>query len=231
MDRLAAGLLRLGVGRGDHVAVWLPNGRDWILAFCATARIGAVIVPVNTRYKLDEVRYVLEQSDAKALVMLPRLWRTDAYAMLLEIAPGLADAAPVGIAVPELPALRTVILCDEAPLPGTVTMAAVMNGGIAGVAEAERAVTPSDLLLICYTSGTTGKPKGVMHNHHVIRQATRVGTAMHVEPGDRVMAHMPFYHSAGLFMALIPPSPSVRRWCRWCSGTRGGRSRSSRPSA
>lgn len=204
VDRFAAGLLRLGIERGDHVAVWLPNGRDWILAFCAAARIGAVIVPVNTRYKLDEVRYVLEQSDAKALVMLPRLWRTDSYAMLLEIAPGVAEAAPAGLAVPELPALRTVILADEAPLPGTVTMDSVMNGDIAGIAEAESAVIPSDLLLICYTSGTTGKPKGVMHSHHVIRQATRVGTAMHVEPGDRVMAHMPFYHSAGLFMALIP---------------------------
>jgi fatty-acyl-CoA synthase len=204
VDRLAFGLLRLGIGRGDHVAIWLPNGRDWIRAFCAAARIGAVIVPVNTRYKLDEARYVIEQSDAKALFMLPGMWRTDFYAMLLQMAPGLADGVPGALSVPELPLLRLVVLQDETARPGTVTAASLMADAVPDVAAAEATVQPSDLLLICYTSGTTGKPKGVMHNHHVIRQATRVGTAMRVEPGDRVMAHMPFYHSAGLFMALIP---------------------------
>jgi fatty-acyl-CoA synthase len=204
VDRFAAGLLRLGIGRGDHVAIWLPNGRDWIRAFCAAARIGAVIVPVNTRYKLEEARYVIAQSDAKALVMMPGMWRTDFYAMLCDMAPGLAAGTPSRIDVPELPALRTVVLQAEVALPGTITAADLMAGAPAEVAAAEAAVRPADLLLICYTSGTTGKPKGVMHSHHVIRQATRVGTAMQVEPGDRVMAHMPFYHSAGLFMALIP---------------------------
>jgi fatty-acyl-CoA synthase len=204
VDRFAAGLLRQGIGRGDHVAIWLPNGREWIRAFCAIARIGAITVPVNTRYKLDEARYVIEQSDAKAIVMLPRMWRSDYYAMLLEMAPGVADGIQGQLAVPKLPELRTVILCAGAPLPGTITAAELMAGDTAGVIEAEATVLPSDLLLICYTSGTTGRPKGVMHSHHVIRQATRVGTAMRVEPSDRVMAHMPFYHSAGLFMALIP---------------------------
>lgn len=204
VDRFAAGLLRLGIGRGDHVAIWLPNGRAWIRAFCAAARVGAVIVPVNTRYKLDEARYVIEQSDAKALVMMPGMWRSDFHAMLKSMAPGITEGTPGRIAVPELPALRTVVLEAEKALPGTITAAELMAGGTGGVAEAEAAVKSPDMLLICYTSGTTGKPKGVMHSHHVIRQATRVGTAMGVEPGDRVMAHMPFYHSAGLFMALIP---------------------------
>lgn len=203
VDRLAAGLLKLGVRRGDHIGIWLPNIYEWVLVFCAAARIGAVIVPINTRYKTEEARYVLEQSDAKVLVMPAQMWKTDYYGMLADMAPALATQAAGALDLPELPRLKAVLMLgDEAPA-GTATLASAMDDDLEPVGVAESMVDPDDLLLICFTSGSTGKPKGVMHNHGVIEQARKVGLAMRVEPGDRIMAHMPFYHSAGLYMALI----------------------------
>ncbi|MBC7803391.1 MAG: AMP-binding protein, partial [Candidatus Parcubacteria bacterium] len=83
VDRLATALLQLGIGRGDHVALWLPNSYEWALVFCASARIGAVVVPINTRYTAPEAAYILRQSDARLLVLTRRLWGKD-YAQLLE---------------------------------------------------------------------------------------------------------------------------------------------------
>lgn len=203
VDRLSAGLLALGVGQGDHVGIWLPNIYEWMLVFCATARIGAVIVPVNTRYKTEEAEYVLRQSDAKVLVMFDRMWKSDYYGMLTEMAPDLPRQTAGQLNLPQLPSLRAVlVIADEAPA-GTATLASAMEPDVSRVAAAEKRVDPRDLLLICYTSGSTGRPKGVMHNHGVIEQSSKVGRAMGVEPNDRIMAHMPFYHSAGLYMALI----------------------------
>lgn len=204
VDQLAAGLLRLGVGRGDHVAIWLPNCFEWALTFCAAARIGAVTVPVNTRYKAEEARYVIEQADAKVLVMLHRMWRTDYYEMLVSLAPELPQGNTQALELAAFPRLRSVVMIgDDAPA-GTIAFGALLEDDVTPVTAAEQAVSPADMLLICFTSGTTGKPKGVMHNHGVIRQSTKVGLAMGVEPGGRFLGHMPFYHSAGLFMALIP---------------------------
>lgn len=206
VDRLAAGLLRLGVRRGDHVAVWLTNSPEWVLAFCAIGRIGAVLIPVNTRYKAEEAAYILAQSDARALIMLSRMWGTDYCAMLGQLAPDLAGQQPGSLSLEAFPMLRAVVVVDGEAPPGAFTLAEVLSApaDAQALAAAERAVGANDRLLICYTSGTTGRPKGAMHNHRVLKQATKVGLAMRVEPGDRVLGHMPFYHVAGLFMGLVP---------------------------
>jgi len=205
VDRMAGVLLGQGVEPGNHVGIWLPNCREWVLSFCAAARIGAVAVPINTRYRADEVAYVLERADVKAIIMRRRMWKTDYYEMLCSIVPDLASPGAGSLSLAQLPALRSVMLVDdEAPGRALAMPRLLTEASLKGVSEAEAQTGWSSLLLISFTSGTTGKPKGVMHSHGVIRQATRVGEAMHVEAGDRVMAHMPFYHSAGLFMALIP---------------------------
>jgi fatty-acyl-CoA synthase len=206
VDRLAGSFLRRGIGHGDHVAVWLPNGPEWVLAFFACARIGAVVVPINTRYKAEEAAYILRQSDARALLMAPELWGIDYYGMLGELAPELPRRPAGALDLAAFPALRSVLVLGDKALPGTLPLAEAMRGpaDLEPLARAEGAVAPADILLICYTSGTTGKPKGAMHSHVVLRQATKVGLALRVEPGERVLGHMPFYHVAGLFMALIP---------------------------
>ncbi|MEN9588305.1 MAG: hypothetical protein RLZZ481_91 [Pseudomonadota bacterium] len=217
VDQFARALLALGLKRQDHVAVWLGNSLEWALTFCACARIGAVLVPINTRYTASEAGYILAQSDAKALVMTSVLYGLNYLEMLEQIAPSLAEAQHDLLGLKELPALKRVILSEPehatmqaisvSPLPVyAVNLEALMEQAQAHeqLQAAERAVSVEDVLLICYTSGTTGKPKGVMHNHRVLKQATRVGLALDLKPGGRILGHMPLYHVAGLYMGFVP---------------------------
>ncbi len=205
-DRFASGLLRLGLRRGDHVALWLPNSYEWVLSFFACARIGAVVVPINTRYTAAEAGYILKQSDARALILMRRLWGKDYARLLAEMLPDLGEATSGELNLQSAPMLR-----DVAWVRGEGTMAGRSFDEIAGqatdpaaLAAAEAQVGPRDPLLICYTSGTTGQPKGAIHDHRVLKQATRVGLSLRLEPGGSILGHMPLYHVAGLYMALIP---------------------------
>ena len=217
VDQFSQSLLTLGLGRQDHVAVWLGNSLEWALTFCACARIGAVLVPINTRYTASETSYILAQSDAKALVMTSALYGINYLNMLEQIAPSLADAQHDLLELKELPELKRVILTEPeqaamqttsvSPLPVyAVHLESLMQRAQAReqLQAAELAVRVEDVLLICYTSGTTGKPKGVMHNHRVLKQATRVGLALDLKPGGRILGHMPLYHVAGLYMGFVP---------------------------
>ena len=217
VDQFAQALLALGLKRHDHVAVWLGNSIEWALTFCACARIGAVLVPINTRYTASEAGYILAQSDAKALVMTSTLYGLNYLNMLEQIAPSLTQAQHDLLELKELPALKRIILTEpeiatvlataSSPLPlYAVHLEPLMKRAQAHelLQAAEQAVSIEDVLLICYTSGTTGKPKGVMHNHRVLKQATRVGIALDLKPGGRILGHMPLYHVAGLYMGFVP---------------------------
>lgn len=194
-DRFATGLLQLGIGRGDHVALWLPNSYEWALSFCACARIGAVVVPINTRYTAPEAAYILRQSDARVLVMMRQLWGKDYAKLLAGILPELGSAS----------VLRHLVWVKREGEAGLdFESLAAQEIDRAAISAAQATVSPRDPLLICYTSGTTGKPKGAMHDHRVIKQATRVGLSMCLEAGGAVLGHMPLYHVAGLYMALMP---------------------------
>lgn len=206
VDQLASGLLAAGVRHGDHIAVWLTNTPEWVLMLLAAARIGAAVVPVNTRYKKDEAQYILAQSEAKVLVMTPSLWSIDFAGMLREIAPSIEGQASGALVLPELPALKSVVMVGT-PAPAWATdFERLAESAIdrQAISRAEAQVTADDLLLICYTSGTTGRPKGAMHNHRVIHQSVRVGDALRLRAGSQIMAHLPFYHVAGMFMCLLP---------------------------
>jgi fatty-acyl-CoA synthase len=204
-DRLASGLLALGVSSGDHVAVWLNNSVDWALTLCACARIGAVLVPINTRYTASEAHYLLANSDAKLLVLSRRLWGKDYLEMLDSVALGAMAGAAGELSLSELPGLRRLVFSgDDAP-EGSQRFQDLLDGPVADdLAQLAATVRPEQPMLICYTSGTTGKPKGAMHNHLVLKQATRVGLSCRLDAGGRVLGHMPLYHVAGLYMGLVP---------------------------
>jgi len=206
VDRIAGSFLASGIRHGDHVAIWLANTPHWVAVFCACARIGAVLIPINTRYKTEEAAYILKSSDARALVMTRQLWNIDYYAMLNRIAPDLQGQPPGQLTLASFGMLRTVITVDPEPASGMMSwddfMARHPSSG--ALKEAEHKVRDTDKLLICFTSGTTGQPKGAMHSHRSIKQATRVGLALHAEAGDRFLGHMPFYHVAGTYMAMVP---------------------------
>ena len=194
VDNLAAGLLALGLGRGDRLALWMTNTPEWLLVWLAAARIGVAVAPINTRYKSQEAEYILRQSGAKALVAMDRYWDFDYAAMIREMDP-------------DLPALQRLIFWDDDAAKPAHSLASVMTTGqaaSAGLAAAAATVTPDDPLIIVYTSGTTGQPKGAVHSHVTLQNAQNVVRCMHIEPGDVFLGHMPFYHVAGAIGAVEP---------------------------
>ncbi|WP_254277550.1 AMP-binding protein [Halomonas sp. 3H] len=206
VDEVAAGLIDVGIQHGDNVAVWVANSPEWVAIWMACARIGAVLVPVNTRFKTREARYVLQQSNASVLIMMDQYWDIDFFAMAQEMVPGLDTMEPGSIVSDDLPALRSIILWNDVAQPGTSTLNALRERGRGndGLAQREVEVSVDDTVIIVYTSGTTGNPKGAMHSHVMLRNAANVAREMHIEPGERILGHMPFYHIAGTVTEVLP---------------------------
>jgi fatty-acyl-CoA synthase len=205
-DEVAHGLRALGVARGDQVALWLTNCPEWVVCWMACSRLGAVLVPINTRFKPDEVEYILSQSDARVLIAMDRYWDIDYLGMIRAMVPELAAATPGSLTSARFPELRAVVLWGELESPGTTHLAALRHTGAARMAAGDTLapVDADDPVIIVYTSGTTGHPKGAMHGHVVLRNAANIARVMHIEPGDVLLGHMPLYHVAGAFTACIP---------------------------
>ncbi|WP_162685515.1 AMP-binding protein [Roseovarius amoyensis] len=206
VDRVADGLLAAGFGKGDHVALWITNDPDWVRMLFAAARIGMVVIPINTRYKSGELEYILRQSDARALLMMDTCWGIDYPALLGTVIPDLASQRPGNIRSDALPELRAIFSWGDTSPPGAISINSLLErpANAERVRVAAEAVRPEDPVLICYTSGTTGRPKGAVHSHAVVRQSINVAHAMGMKTGDAVLGHMPFYHVAGLFMGVLP---------------------------
>lgn len=200
--RLAAGLQRLGVRRGDRVAVVMANYPEFVAIRFAIARIGAVMVPVNFLNKRDELAYVLRQSEAIALVTMDRFRGLDYLAALDELAPGWEDEGG-GEA---LPALRHVVVFSTEDGPARrarqFTELAEAEGSITSVAES--VADPQALSDIVYTSGTTGAPKGVMLTHDMLlRSGYGSAYARAFEDGRRILFSLPLYHVYGYVEGLL----------------------------
>jgi fatty-acyl-CoA synthase len=206
VDRVVVGLHGLGVRTGNHVAVWLGNSFEWALMYFACGRMGAVMVPINSRYTAKEVQYVLSQSDSILLVMALHEFGKDFSQTLTQVAPEINSQTVGQLNVPQLPALKTVVTVGLTTPRYAIEFSELLNttNNDALLKTLSAQVTPEHASIICYTSGTTGNPKGVIHNHHVMAQARRVGTALDLRVGDAILGHMPLYHVAGLYMGLVP---------------------------
>ena len=196
----AQGLRALGVKRGDHVGVCMGNTVEWAIFFYAAATVGAVTVPVNTRFKPDELAYCLKQADVKLLFVADRFLKIDFIAMLREIAPKIDASLPD----PALPKLENVVVLGR-----DVPRAALRFHDMLALGETHDApdfddVTPGDVLLMQFTSGTTSYPKGVMLTHdNMLRNAAYVAERFDLRPGDRYYSARPFYHVAGTTLSLL----------------------------
>ncbi len=206
VDRVVIGLHALGVRTGDHIAVWLGNSLEWTLMYFSCGRMGAVMVPINSRYTAKEVQYVLSQSDSILMVMHLNEFGKDFSQILTQVAPEITSQTVGQFNLPQLPALKTVVTVGlttpRYAVDFSELLTSIINDSL--LDNLRDQVTPDHASIICYTSGTTGNPKGVIHNHHVIAQARRVGEALDLRVGDAILGHMPLYHVAGLYMGLVP---------------------------
>ncbi|MCB1746247.1 MAG: AMP-binding protein [Gammaproteobacteria bacterium] len=208
VDALAAGLLTLGLERGDRIGIWSPNRAEWVLTQFATARLGLVLVNINPAYRIGELEYALNQVECRAIVIADRFKTSDYVAMVHELAPELATASPGALRAARLPHLQSVICTAEVAPPGMFRFADVAAAG--GRAEREQvaaiAVTldPDDPINIQFTSGTTGMPKGATLTHfNVVNNGYFVGRAMKFSEHDRLCIPVPLYHCFGMVMSVL----------------------------
>lgn len=208
VDRVACALLALGIGKGQHVAVWATNWPQWVLLQFATARIGAVLVTINPAYQSSELAYVLRQSDATALFLINHFRRSDYFAILSEIIPQLTDSEPGKWQAAEFPKLKHVVAMNGTPTKGMSSWSDFLSGATSidpdRLAARERELQPTDAINIQYTSGTTGFPKGATLTHrNILLNAFYVGNCQKFSEQDRVCVPVPFYHCFGCVLGVL----------------------------
>ncbi len=207
VDDFARALLSLGVRPGGKVTVWCTNVPAWYITFWATVKIGAVLVTMNTAYKIHEAEYLLRQSDTHTLVMISGALDSDYKAIINELCPEIAESrAGEPLHCKRLPFLRNVITVDFRQ-PGCLTFdEAMARRDMVPVEEVGRLaalVRPDDVCNMQYTSGTTGFPKGVMLTHYnVVNNGKCIGDRMGLSTADRMMIQVPMFHCFGMVLSM-----------------------------
>lgn len=206
-DLIARGMMSLGVKKGDHVAIWATNTPEWILTLFAAAKIGAVLVTVNTNFKIFELEYLLRQSDTKLLVMIGGFKNNDYVATVNELLPELKTTSGE-IESEHLPFLKRVVFAGKETPEGMLNFEDLkILGGDFPVEiyeENKKTLNTHDVVNMQYTSGTTGFPKGVMLTHYnILNNGKTIGDGMKFSKDDKLCITVPFFHCFGLVLAMM----------------------------
>jgi HIP---CoA ligase len=209
--RCAAAMIASGVAPGDRVAVWAPNGRRFVVAALGAVSVGAVLVPVNTRFKGEEATWILGKSAARLLMVHDGFLGNDYLGMLRAAPPAALPAAP-GRLVASLPALQDVVTLGERNAPDATEFEDFLSRGngvaFGPVTARQDAVGEDDAADMFFTSGTTGRPKGAMTTHaQNVRVFEAWSDGVGLRRGDRYLLVNPLFHTfgykAGLLACLI----------------------------
>ncbi len=206
-DAFAAGLLALGIHRGDRVGIWSLNNSEWVVTQFATAKAGVILVNINPSYRLHELEFALNKVNCVALITATRFKTSDYIGLLTQLAPELPASEPGALRTPRLPHLRTVIQIGGTS-PGTIAFADVAGLATdqhrADLARLQPTLQFDDVVNIQFTSGTTGSPKGAALTHHnILNNGFFIGEAQRLSESDRVCIPVPLYHCFGMVLGNL----------------------------
>jgi len=207
VDDLAAGLLALGLNRGDRVGIWSPNNAEWILTQFATAKAGLILVNINPAYRVGELEYALNKVGCAALVTASSFKTSNYIDMLNTLAPEIATSSPGHLTSARLPSLK-VLICIGTDAPGFIRFDAVLKMATdrsrAQLRELGTELRNTDAVNIQFTSGTTGSPKGATLSHrNILNNAFFVGRTMGLTSNDRYCIQVPLYHCGGMVVGTL----------------------------
>jgi len=208
VNRLATGLLALGIAPGDRVGIWGTNSYEWVMVQYATAKIGAIMVCINPAYRTYELEYALNKVSCRAIVCAERFKSSDYLGMLQELAPELACCTPGDLRAARLPHLQVVIRMGAASTPGMLNFADVCALGSGNEALRLESLAgelgPDDPINIQFTSGTTGSPKGATLTHcNILNNGYLAGQGMGFTHADRLCIPVPLYHCFGMVLGNL----------------------------
>ncbi|MFS0555610.1 AMP-binding protein [Brevibacillus sp. 179-C9.3 HS] len=207
-NQAARGFMSLGIQKGENIAIWATNVPEWVISQFATAKMGGVLVTVNTSYRVHELEYLLRQSESTTLLLMNSYRDADYLAMIQEICPELSTCEPGALQSKRLPHLKNVIYLGNERQAGMFLWSDLLERA-ALVSEEERmarqaSLTPDDVINMQYTSGTTGFPKGVMLSHvNIVNNAIKVAECQRLGLEDKVCIPVPFFHCFGCVMGTL----------------------------
>lgn len=207
-DLLAKALIGMGIEKGEHVAIWSDNKRQWLLSQYATGKMGAALVTVNTNYQAAELAYLLQQSESTTLILDESFKGTSYIDVIRTVCPELAESNGGDIVSEKLPHLKRVILMTEREESGmykwSELMAKAAEVSDEQLEERFQSLDPDDVINIQYTSGTTGFPKGVMLTHNnIVNNGKMIGDRMKLTEQDKVCIPVPFFHCFGCVLGTL----------------------------
>lgn len=208
VDNLAKGLMSIGVEKGSHVGIWATNVPDWLTFLYATAKVGAVLVTVNTNYKQNELEYLCENSDMHTLCIIDGTWECDYVDMTYKMLPELKTCQRGHLKSERFPRMRNVVYIGQEKHRGMYNTAELLllgqNIDDAALDEAKKKVSCHDVCNMQYTSGTTGFPKGVMLTHYnIANDGFFTGEHMKFTQDDKLCVCVPLFHCFGVVLATM----------------------------
>ncbi|GHU97407.1 AMP-binding protein [Spirochaetia bacterium] len=208
VDEMAKGFLAMGLKKGDHIGIWATNVPDWNTVLFAAARLGMVLVTINTGYKLHELDYLMQQSDLASLCLIDGYRDSDYVEMVNQLVPELKTSPRGYLKSAKFPQLKNLIYIGQTKHRGMYSMNEVLLLGQhtdnAELHQIEASIDTNDVVNMQYTSGTTGFPKGVMLTHrNILNNGLGIGDNQRLSPADIVCLPVPLFHCFGLVLGMM----------------------------